>query len=449
MIPLQHSARLLALAILDTPWRKPALTELLSNTLSGGPPNPSTLAARLLFHCGSERSPSFARLLEVLMADPGLRRRFAQSDPEKLGIRWQFQPVTMQPPVSGLVTLPLPRLPTTHDLAMWLGLSDKELAWFAGLNRRCDPGQDPRLHHYHYAWQARIRGHQRLLEKPKPRLKAIQQIILSEILNRVPVHSAAHGFCRGRSCRTSVMPHLNQDLLLRLDFKDFFSSIQRARVAGVFRSLGYPSGVSRSLAGLCTHRTSAHYCGSGMRQLPWETRKLLSDAHLPQGAPTSPALANLCAWRFDARLHGLTQRMGLTYTRYADDLAVSGTIHPRYLAEVVQPLIGAIALEEGFSLNYRKTRTMTRAQRQSFCGITVNMRPNLQRREYDRLKAILFNCVRQGPASQNREQRSGVPQSLPGRVSYASVLNPQRGHQRHALLDQICWAAEPPEPRVV
>ena len=444
MIPLQNSARLLALAILDTPWHKAALTDLLSTALSGGPPNPATLAARLFFHCGTERSPSFARLLEVLLADRELSRHFAQSDPENLGIRWRFHPATMQAPVSGLVTLPLPRIPTTHDLAMWLGLSDQELAWFAGLNRRCDPGQNSKLHHYHYAWQSRTRGHPRLLEKPKPRLKTIQRSILKDILYRVPVHPAAHGFCRGRSCRTSVMPHLGQALLLRLDFKDFFSSIQRPRVAGVFRSLGYPSGVSRSLAGLCTHRTSAHHCGSGLQQLPWETRKLLSDAHLPQGAPTSPALANLCAWRFDCRLHGLAQRLGLHYTRYADDLAVSGKIHPHYLAEVVQPLIGAIALEEGFRLNYRKTRITTRSQRQSFCGITVNVRPNIARREYDALKAILFNCVMLGPASQNRANRSDFRQYLQGRVSYASFLNPRRGKKLQALLDQIRWTVEPP-----
>jgi hypothetical protein len=166
---------------------------------------------------------------------------------------------------------------------------------------------------------------------------------------------------------------------------------------------------------------------------------LLSEPHLPQGAPTSPALANLCAWRFDSRLYGLTQQLDLHYSRYADDLAISGTINPHYLARIVQPLIGAIALEEGFRLNYRKTRTMTRAQRQSFCGITVNVRPNLERCEYDTLKATLFNCVMHGPASQNREQRHNFRQHLQGRVSNASFLNPERGKKLQALMQQIRW----------
>ena len=153
----------------------------------------------------------------------------------------------------------------------------------------------------------------------------------------------------------------------------------------------------------------------------------------------SPALANLCAWHFDSRLQGLTQRLDLHYTRYADDLAISGTINQHYLAEIVQPLIGAIALEEDFRLNYRKTHTMTRAQRQSFCGITVNVRPNLERCEYETLKATLFNCVMHGPVSQNREKRHDFRQHLQGRVSNAFFLNPRRGKKLQSLMEQIRW----------
>lgn len=439
MNQLQTSARLLALSILDTPWNKAALTDLLSSALGDGLPNPSTLAARIFFHCGTERSPSFTRLVEVLSSDKDFQQRFTQTGADKTGIRIKVQPATMQAVVSGLAILPVPEIPTVHDLARWLEVSDKELAWFAGINRRYDHKQGSRLHHYHYEWKPRTHGHRRLLEKPKPRLKAMQRTILREILNRVPVHASAHGFHRRRSCRTSVMPHLGQDVLLRLDLENFFYSIGMARVQAVFSCLGYPSGVSKALAGLCTHQTSAHLSGKSFQQLPWESRKLLGSRHLPQGAPTSPSLANLCAWHFDCRLHGLTQRLDLNYTRYADDLAISGTINQHYLARIVQPLIGAIALEEGFRLNHRKTRIMTRAQRQSFCGITVNVRPNMERGEFDTLKATLFNCIIHGQASQNREKRHNFRQHLQGRVSYACFLNPKRGEKLQALMEQIRW----------
>lgn len=166
---------------------------------------------------------------------------------------------------------------------------------------------------------------------------------------------------------------------------------------------------------------------------------MLRDGHLPQGAPTSPALANLCAWHLDSRLHGLSKRLDLHYTRYADDLAISGTIDRHYLDRIVLPLIGAITLEEGFRLNHRKTRIMTRSQRQSFCGITVNTKPNPARCEYDTLKATLFNCITHGPESQNRDKRRNFRQHLQGRVSNLSFLNPGRGKKLLALMQQIRW----------
>jgi hypothetical protein len=436
---LQTSARLLALLVLDTPWNKAALTELLRGALSGGPPDPSALAARLLFHGGTERCPSFPRLVDLLSGDTDFRQRFSRPETDHSAIQLKPQATSMQSTITGLLTLPVPPIPTVHELATWLGLADRELNWFSAIDRRRDPKPVPSRHHYHYEWQPRTHTHERLLEKPKPRLKALQRRILTEILDRVPVHPCAHGFCRGRSCRSSVMPHLRKPVLLRLDLKDCFASVNRTRIQAVFRSVGYPSGVSRVLAGLCTHQSSAHLAGRRFRKLPWETRELLTTPHLPQGAPTSPALANLCAWHLDARLQGLARRLGLHYTRYADDLAFSGTINRRYVFSVVQPLIGAIALEEGFRLNHRKTCVSTAAQRQSFCGITVNRCPNLARSDYDRLKATLFNCVVHGPASQNRKQRHAFRQYLQGRVSHASFLNPGRGKKLQALMERIRW----------
>ena len=163
--------------------------------------------------------------------------------------------VKMQPTYAHLTTLPVPQLSTRRDLARWLGLSDNYLDWFAGLDRRYSSRIDPKLNHYRYEFRDRSGGNPRLLEKPKSHLKSFQKEILANILNRVPIHANAHGFCRHRSCRTSVKPHVGCDVLLRMDLQDFFISITRARVEGVFRMIGYPESVASSLAGICTHRT--------------------------------------------------------------------------------------------------------------------------------------------------------------------------------------------------
>ena len=102
-------------------------------------------------------------------------------------------------------------------------------------------------------------------------------------------------------------------------------------------------------------------------------------------------------------------------------------------------MIGAIALEEGFRINHRKTRWMPASRRQHFCGITVNAHPNLDRQEYDRLKATLHNCIRNGPAAENRAGHPDFRRHLEGRVSHAVHLNPQRGHRLQELLAKILW----------
>jgi hypothetical protein len=135
----------------------------------------------------------------------------------------------------------------------------------------------------------------------------------------------------------------------------------------------------------------------------------------------------------------LADRHGLAYSRYADDLAFSGTTDLIRLAPFLQSLIGAITVEEGFKVNHRKTRLYTQAQSQRLAGIVINEKPNLPRKTYDRLKAILYNCVRHGPESQNRDNHIDFKAHLAGRVSYACWLNPAKGAHLQSLWQQIEW----------
>ena len=160
----------------------------------------------------------------------------------------------------------------------------------------------------------------------------------------------------------------------------------------------------------------------------------------PLPAPTSAALANLCAFRLDLRLDGLAHALGARYTRYADDIVLSGERHLSEVMPRIEAWVGRIALEEGFSLNHRKMRCLTAGRRQSVCSIVVNQRPNLPRPEFDRLKAILHQCVVQGPAAQNREGKPHWREYLHGRVAWAAQLNPGKTQRLKRLLDQIDWS---------
>ena len=210
----------------------------------------------------------------------------------------------------------VPPLATEGELAAWLGVRPGVLDWLAdrrGLERWVD---QRRLERYSYRWIGKRSGGVRLLEAPRGRLRSVQRRILDDILAHLPPHDAAHGFRRGRSPVSAARPHVGQLVVLRVDIEEFFNSITAARIRAVFRAAGYPEHVAWALAGLSTNRSPRAL----LARVPFSTRSRLLTPHLPQGAPTSPALANLCAFRLDARLAGLAAAAGARYTRYADEI---------------------------------------------------------------------------------------------------------------------------------
>ena len=337
----------------------------------------------------------------------------------------------------------LPALPTLATLAAWLGLTAAELDWFADY-----PGHAARvpagpLRHYTYQWLSQRGGKVRLLEMPKHRLKTIQRRLLHEILDRIPPHEAAHGYRAGRSLVTYAAPHAAQKIIVRFDLRHFFPSIQSSRVHALFRTTGYPRAVARALTGVCTNVVPEEVWraspGRDDRSADESARRRFSRRHLPQGAPTSPALANLCAYGLDCRLAGLAASVGGHYTRYADDLVFSGGERLERCARRFHVAVCRVALEEGFEVHTRKTHFMRQGVRQQAGGVVLNVRPNVRRQEFDRLKATLTNCVRHGPRGQDRDGHADFRGHLAGRVAYVAMLNPARGQKLRALFDRICW----------
>jgi hypothetical protein len=346
-------------------------------------------------------------------------------------------------PASAAKDWGVPAIETTGDLAKWLGLSPGELRWFADLKALSYKQRGECLRHYHYRTLSKRFGSVRLIESPKVRLKDLQGQILLWILEKVPPHSCAHGFVKGRSIKTFVAPHVGQRVLLRMDLCDFFATFGGPRIQSSFRTLGYPESVADLLGGICTNATPRDVWSELPAdvdvQSAGELRRLYSRPHLPQGAPTSPSLANFCFYRVDCRLHALANSAGAHYTRYADDLAFSGGEEFERCAERFGSHVAAVLSEQGFRVNHRKTRLMRRGVRQHAAGLVTNERMNVVRRDFDRLKAMLHNCVRFGPADQNREGRPNFRAHLEGRMSFVEMVNPEKARRLRALFEQIQW----------
>ncbi len=355
-------------------------------------------------------------------------------------VRNGMMPAVLRPPrftpIGCFAGLPIPALATLGELAGWLGLSAEQLDWLSDERRTHGHARTAPLQHYHYAFVAKQAGPPRLIEAPKPRLKAIQRRILREILTAVPVHDRAHGFVRGRSCLTGAQVHASESVVATFDLAGFFPSIRLPRIHGLFRCLGYPWAVARRLAGLCTTITPA---GVLLRYMEPHPQELYGVPHLPQGAPTSPAIANLLAWSLDRRLDGLARVAGANYTRYADDFAFSGDTGFARGLDRFRDTVKTIVGEEGFVLNPGKTRVMPRSARQRVTGVVVNEHCNVGRAEFDTLKAILHNCVRAGPGDQNRVGVPDFRRHLDGRVAWVEQINPPRGAKLRRLFDRIDW----------
>ena len=400
------------------------------------------LASRYVQAFSGGTRPRHRDVVQFLVNDPGFRRAHRKYRVELAIVEWITEPQRMQP-VEAARRWDLPVIETTRDLAAWLTLSIEELEWFADLKGLACAIFDSRLHHYHYRILAKRSGGFRLMECPRPRLKELQRRILHGILDRIPTHLAAHGFVKGRSIATFAAPHVAPDVVLRLDLEDFFPAFPAARVQALFRTLGYPEKVSDLLGGICTNAVPRAVWREPPQKFDpaewYDARVLYARPHLPQGAPTSPALANLTAYRLDCRLAGLAKSAGAAYTRYADDLAFSGGPELRHSAKRFLAHASAIALEEGFGVNHRKTRILRRGVRQQLAGVVVNQKLNLRRADLERLEAILTNCGRFGPESQNRERLPDFRAHLEGRVGFVEMINPARAVRLKELFGKIHW----------
>jgi hypothetical protein len=341
----------------------------------------------------------------------------------------------------------LPELHDLSDVMRLLRLDAGELAWFSDPRHWARTADAPPLQHYRVSTRRSASGAVRVLEEPKQRLMQIQRTLLSRVVGQIPPHDAAPGFRRGRSVASYAAPHAGKAVVVRLDLEGFFASVTVGRVYGVLRTAGYPEPVAHTLAGLMTSVLPVRV----WQQIPrptdpslldahWRLGRRLAAPHLPQGAPTSPALANLAAFHLDVRLTAMAQSWGARYTRYADDLAFSAGRSWRVGTSRVLDLTERIVQDEGFRLNQRKTAVLPRAGRQVLGGLVVNDRPRVRRDEVDLLRAVLHNCARHGPSSQNREDRPAFEAYLRGRVAWVAQHDPRRGDRLLGQLEAIDWS---------
>lgn len=208
-------------------------------------------------------------------------------------------------------------------------------------------------------------GKFRTIAHPSRELKAIQSWILRNILDKLSTSPQSKGFEIGQSILDNATPHIGANHLLNLDLQDFFESIKASKVYSIYSSIGYNKEVSTHLTNLTVFRGG-----------------------LPQGAPSSPKLANLVAARLDYRINGYTGPRGIVYTRYADDITLSSP-NVRSLQKA-RILVSQIIKEEDLALNKGKTKLSGTRRQKSVTGLVISEnRAGIGRQKYREFRSKL------------------------------------------------------------
>jgi len=324
----------------------------------------------------------------------------------------------------------LPPLDKPQQLAAALGITVAELRWLAYHREAAT------VSHYRRFTIAKRSGGQRPIWAPLPKIKAAQRWINQEVLGKLLVHGAVHGFLPGRGIVSNAAEHTNSRILLKMDLKNFFPTVTWPRVRGLFRKAGYRNQIATLLALLCTEaprqivqeKDTQYYVALGPRCLP-------------QGAPTSPAITNIIGMRLDRRLTGLAQSVGWRYTRYADDLTFSlpATYNKKSQIKTLLGVVPEIAREEGFQVHPDKTRIARTGARQKVTGLVVNGEgdPRTPRKLKRQIRAAIHN-LQQGKPLPPGETR----QSLLGYAAFIHMTEPELGKKLIAQLQAIEAASD-------
>jgi len=249
----------------------------------------------------------------------------------------------------------------------------------------------------------------RTIDAPQGRLKELQESLLKEVLYKFKCNDIAHGFIKNRSPKTNAEQHLGASCVIKIDLKDFFSSVKREHVHGTL--------------GLCLNTRETKIC----ERVSEEDLKLLSalltrKGRVPQGAPTSPAITNLYALGLDKRLKSLCDRYKLTLTRYADDITISAKydLNPTQKKNIITNVARFCSMY-GLQVNAAKIKLRYKHSRMSVTGVVVNEKTNMAKPKYRILRAKVHNAY-----VGKTQLDAKALQELRGELEWLRSLNPEK-----------------------
>lgn len=256
---------------------------------------------------------------------------------------------------------------------------------------------------YHIYYIRKKSGKYRKICAPCPELKEKQRELLRQLEPRLRQHPCATGFRTGKSIVDNARIHQGP-WLFNIDLKDFFDSIHRNQLYPKLIQTGLQPEEANEVCDLTT---------------------LPKEGHLPQGAVTSPFLSNVYCYAMDKKLYTLCKSHQLKYSRYADDITISGS-KENILA--VRDRVFAIIAGNKLQVNWKKVHLQGPGHRQEVTGLLVNSKISCGRKEYQKIRTAVHRGTRALEAGCSKEDIAnavGMPmETLFGRISFMTYVNP-------------------------
>ena len=245
-------------------------------------------------------------------------------------------------------------------------------------------------------------GKYRTIYEPNLILKQIQKQILNNILNNKSISKYAKAYHKGIQLKDNAIPHINKEMILKLDIKDFFENISFLNIYNSCFPIEYfPKSVGMILTYLCTY-----------------------DNHLTQGSPTSAYISNLVMKEFDEELGNWCNLRNISYTRYSDDMTFSGAFNPSELITKVRKMLYKLGLE----LNNDKIHIVYKSSSQNVTGIVVNEKMQVNVKYRNKIRQEIYYIKKFGLSSHLKKCDINIDSKrylniLYGRVLYVLQIN--------------------------
>ena len=245
-------------------------------------------------------------------------------------------------------------------------------------------------------------GKYRTIYEPNALLKHIQKQILTNILNNKSISKYAKAYHKGISLKDNAIPHINKEIILKLDIVDFFENISFLDIYNSCFPIEYfPKSVGMLLTFLCTY-----------------------DDHLTQGSPTSAYISNLVMKEFDEVLGDWCEDKNISYTRYSDDMTFSGDFKPSKVIIKVRKMLYKLGLE----LNDRKIHIIHKSASQSVTGIIVNEKIQVNKKYRNLIRQEIYYIKKFGLESHLKKKNINVNAKkylnmLYGKILYVLQIN--------------------------